>query len=222
VKKIKILSTKILGEKMKQIFDDNKFELLEHNFIKIGSLNFDLPEHDGSWIFTSQNAVNAVFSISKSRDLIFNKIYCVGESTKSILSKNGQKVAKNMKNSSKLANFISKKAKNEKFVFCRSNIKNDDFTTFFKKEKIDLKEIVVYNNQPNSVVLKDEFEAIMFYSPSGVKSFLKNNKLGSSYCICIGETTARYARNFSSNVLNCKTPSIKHVIDKTIKLFANE
>ena len=67
---------------MKQIFDDNKFELLEHNFIKIGSLNFDLPEHDGSWIFTSQNAVNAVFSISKSRDLIFNKIYCVGESTK--------------------------------------------------------------------------------------------------------------------------------------------
>jgi uroporphyrinogen-III synthase len=222
VKKIKILSTKILGEKMKQIFDDNKFELLEHNFIKIGSLNFDLPEHDGSWIFTSQNAVNAVFSISKSRDLIFNKIYCVGENTKSILSKNGQKVAKKMKNSSKLANFISKKAKNEKFVFCRSNIKNDDFTTFFKKEKIDLKEIVVYNNQPNSVVLKDEFEAIMFYSPSGVKSFLKNNKLGSSYCICIGETTARYARNFSSNVLNCKTPSIKHVIDKTIKLFANE
>ena len=67
---------------MKQIFDDNKFELLEHNFIKIGSLNFDLPEHDGSWIFTSQNAVDAVFSISKSRDLIFNKIYCVGENTK--------------------------------------------------------------------------------------------------------------------------------------------
>ena len=46
MKKIKILSTKILGEKMKQIFDDNKFELLEHNFIKICSLNFDLPEHD--------------------------------------------------------------------------------------------------------------------------------------------------------------------------------
>ena len=77
-----------------------------------------------------------------------------------------------------MANFISKKAKNEKFLFCRSNIKNDDFTAFFKKEKIDLKEIVVYNNKPNSVVLKNKFEAIMFYSPSGIKSFLKNNKLG--------------------------------------------
>ena len=222
MKKIKILSTKILSENLKEIFDDNKFDLFEHDFIKIGSLNFELPNHDGSWIFTSQNAVNAVFSISKSMDLIFNKIYCVGENTKSALSKKGQKVVKNSRNSSKLANFISKHAKNEKFIFCRSNIKNDNFTDFFKKEKIDLKEIVVYDNQPNSIVLKDKFEAIMFYSPSGIKSFLKNNQLGSSHCICIGETTASYAKNYSSNVLSCKTPSIKHVIDKTIKLFENE
>ena len=222
MKKIKILSTKILSENLKEIFDDNKFDLFEHDFIKIGSLNFELPNHDGSWIFTSQNAVNAVFSISKSMDLIFNKIYCVGENTKSVLSKKGQKVVKNLKNSSKLANFISKHGKNEKFIFCRSDIKNDNFTDFFKKEKIDLKEIVVYDNQPNSIVLKDKFEAIMFYSPSGIKSFLKNNQLGSSHCICIGETTASYAKNYSSNVVSCKTPSIKHVIDKTIKLFENE
>jgi uroporphyrinogen-III synthase len=222
MKKIKILSTKILGENLKEIFDDNKFDLFEHDFIKIGSLNFELPNHDGSWIFTSQNAVNAVFSISKSMDLIFNKIYCVGENTKSVLSKKGQKVVKNLKNSSKLANFISKHAKNEKFIFCRSDIKNDNFTDFFKKEKIDLKEIVVYDNQPNSIALKDKFEAIMFYSPSGIKSFLKNNQLGSSHCICIGETTASYAKNYSSYVVSCKTPSIKHVIDKTIKLFENE
>jgi len=222
MKKIKILSTKILSENLKEIFDDNKFDLFEHDFIKIGSLNFELPNHDGSWIFTSQNAVNAVFSISKSMDLIFNKIYCVGENTKSVLSKKGQKVVKNLKNSSKLANFISKHAKNEKFIFCRSDIKNDNFTDFFKKEKIDLKEIVVYDNQPNSIALKDKFEAIMFYSPSGIKSFLKNNQLGSSHCICIGETTASYAKNYSSYVVSCKTPSIKHVIDKTIKLFENE
>ena len=63
MKKIKILSTKILSENLKEIFDDNKFDLFEHDFIKIGSLNFELPNHDGSWIFTSQNAVNAVFSI---------------------------------------------------------------------------------------------------------------------------------------------------------------
>ena len=204
------------------MLDDKKFDLFEHDFIKINSLNFELPEHNGSWIFTSQNAVNAVFSISKNINMIFDKIYCVGDNTESMLSKNGQNVEKTLKNSSKLANFIAKKARKEKFLFCRSNIENDDFTAFFKKEKIDLKEIAVYNNKPNSVVLKDKFEAIMFYSPSGIKSFLKNNKLGSSHCICIGETTANYAKNYSSNVLSCKTPSIKHVIDKTIKLFANE
>ena len=72
------------------MFDDKKFDLFEHDFIKISSLNFELPEHNGSWIFTSQNAVNAVFSISKNINLIFDKIYCVGENTKSILSKHGQ------------------------------------------------------------------------------------------------------------------------------------
>ena len=98
MKKIKILSTKILNKNIREMFDDKKFDLFEHDFIKISSLNFELPEHNGSLIFTSQNAVNAVFSISKNINLIFDKIYCVGENTKSILSKNGQKVEKNLKN----------------------------------------------------------------------------------------------------------------------------
>ena len=113
MKKIRILSTKTLSKNLREMFDDKKFDLFEHDFIKISSLNFELPEHNGSWIFTSQNAVDAVFSISKNINLIFDKIYCVGENTKSILSKNGQKVEKNLKNSSKLTNFNSKRAKNE-------------------------------------------------------------------------------------------------------------
>ena len=135
MKKIKILSTRLLNKNLREMFDDKKFDLFEHDFIKISSLNFELPEHNGSWIFTSQNAVNAVFSISKNINLTFDKIYCVGKNTKSILSKNGQKVEKTLKNSSKLANFISKKAKKEKFLFCRSNIKNDDFTAFFNVKR---------------------------------------------------------------------------------------
>ena len=47
MKKIKILSTKILNENLKEMFDDKKFDLFEHNFIKISSLNFELPEHNG-------------------------------------------------------------------------------------------------------------------------------------------------------------------------------
>jgi uroporphyrinogen-III synthase len=125
MKKIKILSTKTLSNDLKHLFSDLKFDLYHNDFISIQPLILNLPKHDGSWIFTSKNAVEAVFSSNQNIDNFFNKIYCVGKNTKSLLVKKGQKIAKMAQNSSNLAEFISKTAKNEKFIFCRSNIKNE-------------------------------------------------------------------------------------------------
>ena len=66
------------------------------------------------------------------------------------------------------------------------------------------------------------FDAILFYSPSGIKSYLINNSLNNSYCVCIGKTTSKYAHKYSNKVLSCDVPTIENVINKTIKLFENE
>ena len=222
MKKIKILSTRMLGKDLKHLFSDLKFDLYHNDFISIHPLILNLPKHDGSWIFTSKNAVDAVFSCNQNIDNFFNKVYCVGKNTESLLIKKGQKVTKMTQNSSNLADFISKTAKNEKFIFCRSNIKNEEFSNFFKKKNIKLKELVVYNNVAKPKKYKQIFDAILFYSPSGIKSYMINNSLNNSYCVCIGQTTSKYAKRYSDKVLSCKVPTIENVIHKTIKLFEND
>ena len=116
----------------------------------------------------------------------------------------------------KLSNNSSNK---EKFILCRGHLKNDDFSEAFDSNNIDLKELVVYKNLSNSKTINEAFDSIMFYSPSGIKSFLENNNINDSNCICIGKTTAKFAAMHSSKVLFCQTPTIKNVIEKTIKLY---
>ena len=55
MKKIKILSTKKLSEDLRCLFNDSKFDFFHDDFISIHPLKFNLPEHNGSWIFTSKN-----------------------------------------------------------------------------------------------------------------------------------------------------------------------
>ena len=94
MKKIKILSTKKLSKDLKYLFDDLKFDLHHDDFISIQLLKLNLPKHNGSWIFTSKNAVEAVFSSNQNIDNFFNKIYCVGKNTKELLIKKGEKLRK--------------------------------------------------------------------------------------------------------------------------------
>ena len=60
--KIKIHSTKNLDQDLKNLFNKNKYELWEHDFIKIETTNFTFPNHDESWIFFSKNSVKSIFS----------------------------------------------------------------------------------------------------------------------------------------------------------------
>jgi len=76
MKKIKILSTKTLSNDLKHLFSDLKFDLYHNDFISIQPLILNLPKHDGSWIFTSKNAVEAVFSSNQNIDnFFFNFLY---------------------------------------------------------------------------------------------------------------------------------------------------
>ena len=52
----------------------------------------------------------------------------------------------------------------------------------------------------------------MFYSPSNVESFLKENS-ADKVAYCIGETTAKAAREHFKEVKVAKIPTIESVID---------
>ena len=52
----------------------------------------------------------------------------------------------------------------------------------------------------------------MFYSPSTVESYLKQNK-ASGIAFCIGETTAKVANQFFEDVRIAKVPTVESVIE---------
>ena len=112
---MRLLSTKILSQNFRDKLLMNQFSLVELAFIKISFL--ENPIIDGIFdrlIFTSQNAVNAVYSSPKIQKMIEGKItYCVGKKTASLLSENGQKTTKIAQNSLELAQFLAKNYKNE-------------------------------------------------------------------------------------------------------------
>jgi len=217
-----VLSTIKINKKLEKSFRENNIELTQHDFIKTEIKNFDIPKKYKNWIFTSKNAVNAVFSSKYKINYKNYNYYCVGENTEHLLTKNGQKVLKMANNSIKLANFIKKNNKKDPYLYFRGSIKNDHFSNFFKKNDISLKEVIVYKTYLTPKKMEKKFDGIMFFSPSGVKSFRVKNEIKNSMCFCIGNTTLNYLQTYSQRGYSVKTPSIENVVNRTIHYFNHD
>ena len=61
------------------------------------------------------------------------------------------------------------------------------------------------------------FDGILFFSPSGVQSFMVENSMESAMAFCIGETTASEAKKHTENVVIANSTSIESVIAKSVK-----
>ena len=59
----------------------------------------------------------------------------------------------------------------------------------------------------------------MFYSPSGIESYIKTNNLKSTVAYCIGNTTAQAAKIYTDKIIIAKKPSLEDVIDSVLKDF---
>ena len=55
---------------------------------------------------------------------------------------------------------------------------------------ITFDEYRVYDNIETSIKINSQIDGLLFYSPSGVNSYIKNNTITHEMCFCIGTTTA--------------------------------
>tara|TARA_B100000767_G_scaffold271390_1_gene296939 strand:- start:12397 stop:13068 length:672 start_codon:yes stop_codon:yes gene_type:complete len=219
---LKILSTKTLTAIQKSEIINFGCSYSERNFIETQTLPFSYTDKNYTLLFSSQNAVKYVFEKPAYNSLLKNKTcYCVGEKTKRLLVDKGLKVPHFEENSSNLANFIVKSDRNAHFLFFCGNERRADLETQLKKNKINIDVIEVYKTllKPKAVEL---FDAVLFYSPSGVKSFLKDNKVDESICICIGPTTAEALPIPKENIIIASKPSIEHMIYQLKKLHSHD
>lgn len=92
MKKIRVLSSKILEFNQKKMLLDAGFELVEKDFIQIQLLDFELKKQPELLLFTSQNAVKSVCESSQYNRLAKTPAICVGIKTRELLEKQGFEV----------------------------------------------------------------------------------------------------------------------------------
>ena len=203
-----VLSTKILSPAQKSVIRDEHIQLIEYDAIEIRPLKIDVEREFDNYIFTSQNAVGPFLNAG----LPARNCFCVGNRTQGLLEENGEKVLKMAKNAQVLADFIVKNHKNESFLFFGGNLKRPELASTLKTNKVRLKEIDAYKTLLIPKVIKGSFDGILFFSPSGVTSFVEKNKMKDAIAFCIGDTTAREAKKYSSKVVIANEPMIEEVL----------
>ncbi|MDT0675302.1 uroporphyrinogen-III synthase [Autumnicola musiva] len=209
-----ILSTKVLSPSQKQLILNSGIGFVEYDAIKIDFTDFEVPSVVNA-IITSKNAANAILK----KNISVQNCFCVGEKTSGLLKSSGFDIAETSDYGRDLANIIIEKYSDENFTFFCGNKRRDEIPSVLKEHNIAFKEIEVYKTSLNFQQFQQEFDGVLFFSPSGVKSFIKEIKLKDSVAFCIGETTASEAKKHTENIVIATTPGIENVIVQVVKYF---
>lgn len=216
---MKILFTKKIDPELlsKDLGNDISAECVE--VIQIENLkieSFDLKNH--SLIFTSSNGVKSFFEnqFKPNDDFAtknYNKIYCVGEKTKKELRKNGFGTFKVLKNADTLSKFIIDHCQHEKFIHFCGNLAIDVLDKSLPLQNIGYRKVTIYTTKEINPVIPEKYHAIVFFSPSGVRSFAKNNSLDNMLLFSIGETTSKELKKLTeSEIFTSKKNTLSNLL----------
>lgn len=228
-----VLSTKKLSPSQEELLLNAGLSFESYDAIDIIWLNFEAPEIIENAIFTSQNGVQSFFK-NKTASTRIKQCFCVGQKTALKLKENGQNVLKSAKNAMELAHFIVKNHKNESFFFICGSRRRDEIPELLKKARIPVFELETYKTELKPRYFKQKWASIMFFSPSGVESFVQGQKEGektktivpdyftNTTAICIGNTTAKAAKKYISNIIVANSTTVESVIAATVKTITND
>jgi uroporphyrinogen-III synthase len=153
-------------------------------------------------IFTSRNAVDHFFRLAKDlRAEIPDtmKYFCISESTAFYLQKYVQyrkrKIFHGKQSFEQLMELI-KKHKDEKYLLPCSDIHKASMTNMLDENNIDYQKAVFYKTLASDLSHLDikNYDMLIFFSPSGVKSLIKNFPTftqNSTLIAAFGPTTAK-------------------------------
>ena len=220
---IRLLSTKKLLVNQKQFLLNANISVVEADFISIKQQKVAIEIINENLIFTSQNAVlSLVENLEKTDtlDLLRKKnVFCVGLKTKALLEENGFNVIAYTGYAADLAEIISLIYSKEKFTFFSGNLRRDTLPEALSEAEVVWNEIQVYETVLTPQKISGTFDGILFFSPSGIESYLKNNKIKSETCFCIGTTTAEALEKITNNVIIANQPTVENVIIQCINFY---
>lgn len=219
----KILLTKYFPEKqIKEAFDDSysvkSYDFIDVSYIDLNDIQSQIPTDTNKYIVTSIRTANHIQNLELN-----GEFYCVGEKSKTFLESKGFKVAFTAYDAKELLSKIEEKFnQKEKFVYFCSDIRQDILPNGIKDLGHDLQEIITYKTVSKKVEISNNFDAYVFFSPSGVKSFVKEYTIPQkAFIFAIGKTTGKEINTvFNRTAFIPEKPDFKLLIN-TIKTYLN-
>lgn len=209
---MRLLSTKVLTPAQRALLASGDVQLTEYDALETEYDAADLGSDDEALcLFTSQHAVHACFPDGKSGERMLN-CCCVGAKTAALLQGLGHRVLEVQESAKLLADEIVKKYSGRSFIFFCGDRRLETLPKRLKGAGIRLEERVVYHTRLINRKFDTPFEAVLFFSPSGVESYSAANDLSESTAICIGPTTTKAARKHTKQIITAAFPSVEAVL----------
>jgi uroporphyrinogen-III synthase len=225
---VKILSTSLLDEQL--INDapgqDVHIDVVSFTEIRMAdmklvhSLVTQVPDA-ATVVFTSANAVRAVGSVENPAKSSWN-IYCIGLATKNEVLKYfaaGQIVG-SAQDATGLAALMLAEHVKDAFFFC-GNMRMDALPDTLQHAGVFVHELVVYETVIVPESISEQYDGILFYSPSGVAGFFeRNNVQKKTILFAIGNTTAAAIKAYTDNeILISSFASKAQIVADAVRYF---
>jgi uroporphyrinogen-III synthase len=213
----KVLSTKRLDPSLVDRAKEHGVEIIEQEFIAVQPLISEevyrqlrpwIEKTDPSYaVFTSAKGVEAVkyYLTHKGTAHTPNwKVFCISGKTREAVSSMipGASILATAEYGAILAQRIIAHGGVKEVVFFCGNKRREELPSGLQEAGITVHEIVVYETEDTPVVVEEDLDAVLFFSPSGVSSFFSANQLKKeAVCFAIGRSTAEAIAAFTHNLI---------------------
>lgn len=188
----RVLFTKTFDNEFLQVYFGDSFQVEAYDFIEIEENPIDEIKAE-----IDDQVANAIVSSVRSARLIqdlplSSSFYVVGEKSKEVLENAGLRVAHWTLYADDLVAYIQVNFKEKSsFNFFCSQIRRDTIPEALKAMGHKVNEIIAYKTRSKAVDIAPNYDAYVFYSPSGVKSFQEQyGNAEKARIFAIGKTTA--------------------------------
>ncbi len=211
-----VFSTKVLDkDRIAKLASNISLEMRDFISIKYNRLKHEIVKNPiKNVIITSKNAVESLIQSFSKEELDFTNIYCVGFRTKRLIQRNIGNVTHVAGTAEKLANYIVANVKEKEFTFFCGDKRRDELPTILAENDCIVNEIPCYFTSLTSKKIDNKVTSVLFFSPTAVQSFIKENSTANQTAFCIGKTTAAEAKKHFKNVLVSKESTIESLIAK--------
>jgi len=221
---IRLLSTRLLDPASHRVLTEAGISCTDYpalkfeHILRVGELGA-LPL-DSIFICTSSQAVAAlkpfVEELVRFESL---RAFAVGDRTGQRLKDMGFTLLGKRPNARTLGELICSEKPGGTLVFLCGDRSLRDLPGVLNDCGLSLREIVAYKTRFNPRSFSEKFDALLFFSPSGVRSFTESNRIGAEHIFCLGPTTASEARAFSDRILVSPEPRVESLVRAVVSYY---